>query len=182
MIWLSLFLAFENSGTNLRRVWGSELVQGSRFRFDWCKMFSRIPGWRPLVYTVSYGRMKKGSEHGLFRHFSRGTGAKLRQKYKRLEGTEGFQSHAVRTRWHEIPFGSKAIRKERTFLRNFGMYYKFLLLYTQENLNRKQRILRHCFQHTGPLFNMGGNGIIMSLYVCSLSKYNIKQRADFAGT
>jgi hypothetical protein len=58
MRWMSLFLACQhlNYGTNLRE-WDDQSwfkVQAVPvFRIDWCKMFSRTPGWRPVLYTNS---------------------------------------------------------------------------------------------------------------------------------
>jgi hypothetical protein len=52
MRWLSLFLACQhlNSGTNLRECEDQSWFKVQAvpvFRFDWYKVFSRAPGWRP---------------------------------------------------------------------------------------------------------------------------------------
>jgi hypothetical protein len=62
MRWLSLFLACQhlNWGTNLRE------REVPVLRFDWCKMFSRTRGWRPLPYNMGASTSHKPMGlHGL---------------------------------------------------------------------------------------------------------------------
>jgi hypothetical protein len=57
MRWMNLFLACQhlNSGTNVRECEDQSWFKVQAvpvFRFDWCKMFSRSPGRRSLIYGL----------------------------------------------------------------------------------------------------------------------------------